>query len=197
MQQWQPGYRLKSRPYQIERELGEGGFGITYKAQDLTLGIPVVIKTPNSKLQNNQRYAKYVENFDKEAKQLARLGLNPHPHIVRVTGLFREENLPCIVMDFIPGQDLYKIVQTKGKLSEAKAVEYIQQIGSALTVCHNAGIIHRDVHPKNILIHQQSGKAILIDFGISGTTETSRNTHSGYRAFAPWEQVAYWETFRL
>ena len=191
--QWQPGHRLKSRPYEIERELGEGGFGITYKAKDLNLDIPVVIKTPNSKLQRDVNYSKYVENFKKEARQLAKLGLNPHPHIVRVNSLFEEDNLPCIVMDFIPGDSLYDLVQIGGRLSETQALEYIRQIGSALVVCHSLGIIHRDVHPNNILIHGDNGKAVLIDFGIAGTTQTSRNTHSGNRAFAPWEQMAYWE----
>jgi formylglycine-generating enzyme required for sulfatase activity/tRNA A-37 threonylcarbamoyl transferase component Bud32 len=193
MQQWSSGYRLNNRPYQIERVLGEGGFGITYKAQHLTLDIPVVIKTPNSKLQKDINYPKYVENFKREGKQLAQLGLNRHPHIVRVSDLFDEDNLPCIIMDFVPGESLYDLVMTQGALSEEKALGYIKQIGSALIVCHKAGIIHRDVHPNNILIRDDNTQAVLIDFGIAGTTQTSRNTHSGNRAFAPWEQLASWE----
>ena len=191
---WKPGHKLRNRDYEIETVLGEGGFGITYKAKDLTLNIPVVIKTPNNKLQRDPNYAKYKEKFFQEARQLAQLGLNPHPHIVRVSSLFIEDNLPCIVMDFIPGESLYNLVQVQGPLSETKAREYIQQIGSALMVCHRKGIIHRDVHPNNILIRQDNGQAILIDFGIAVTTDTSRNTHSGSKVFAPWEQVAFWET---
>ncbi|MEM8717797.1 MAG: protein kinase [Cyanobacteria bacterium P01_G01_bin.39] len=191
--QWIPGHKLKNRPYRIEQELGQGGFGITYKARDLTLDVSVVIKTPNRKLQRDHNYQKYVKNFIREAKQLAKLGLNPHPNIVRVISLFEEDNLPCIVMDLIPGQSLYDLVLNQGKLSQTQALKYIRQIGSALVVCHHAGIIHRDVHPNNILIHANNGQAILIDFGISGTTQTSRNTHSGNRCFAPWEQMAYWE----
>ena len=193
MQQWQSGYRLKNRPYEIERVLGAGGFGITYKARHLSLDIPVVIKTPNSRLQKDVNYGKYLQYFKKEGKQLAKLGLNPHPHIVRVSDLFVEDNLPCIVMDFIPGKSLYDLVVDNGKLSEAKALEYIKQIGSALIVCHNSGIIHRDVHPNNILIRADNGQAVLIDFGIAGNAQTSRNTYSGNRAFAPWEQIASWE----
>lgn len=98
--QWLPGHRLKSRPYEIEKELGEGGFGITYKARNLTLDIPVVIKTPNRKLQRDGNYQKYAANFTREAKQLAKLGLDPHPHIVRVTNLFEENKLPCIVFNW-------------------------------------------------------------------------------------------------
>ena len=193
MQQWQPGYKLNNRPYQIESILGEGGFGITYKAKHLNLDIPVVIKTPNSRLQQDINYHKYVQDFEREGKQLAKLGLNPHPHIVRVSDSFNEDTLPCLVMEFVPGKSLYDLVRIKGKLPEAKAIAYIRQIGSALMVCHQAGIIHRDVHPNNIIIRSDNGKAVLIDFGIAGNAHTSRNTHSGNRAFAPWEQVAYWE----
>ena len=195
--QWLPGHKLKSRPYEIEKELGESGFGITYKARNLALDIPVVIKTPNRKLQRDgdYRYRNYVISFSRKAKQLAQLNPNAHPHIVRVTELFEEDKLPCIVMDFIPGQSLYDIVCSKGKLSEAKAVEYIKQIGSALSLCHSAGIIHRDLHPSNILIHAHNGKAILIDFSIWDIVQQiDRNIHSGSRAFAAWEQVVhYWE----
>ncbi|MDJ0649198.1 MAG: serine/threonine-protein kinase [Xenococcaceae cyanobacterium MO_188.B19] len=189
--EWQPGHKLKSRDYEIETVLGEGGFGITYKAKDLSLDIPIVIKTPNSKLQRNPNYAKYVEKFRQEARQLAQLGLYRHPHIVRViSSLFEEEdNLPCFAMDFIPGLSLYHLVQIQGPLSETKALEYIEQIGSALVVCHGKGIIHRDVHPNNILIRQDNNQAVLIDFGIAATMNTSRYTHSGNQAFAPWEQI--------
>ena len=193
MEQWQPGHKLNNRPYKIEKELGVGGFGITYKAWHLALDVPVVIKTPNSKLQKDINYPKYIENFHKEGKQLAKLGLNPHPNIVRVSDLFKEDHLPCIVMDFVPGESLYELIKTQGALGEAKALEYIRQIGSALEVCHSHGIIHRDVHPDNILIRNDNKKAVLIDFGISAHTQTSRNTHSGNRSFAPWEQIAYWE----
>ena len=140
-------------------------------------------------MQRDKNYSKYLANFKKEAKQLAKLGMNPHPHIVRVLDFFEEDNLPCIVMDYVPGDSLYDLVQMNGSLSEEQALEYVRQIGSALTACHKRGIIHRDVHPNNILLHAENGKAILIDFGISGSTQTSRSNRSGNQAFAPWEQL--------
>ena len=191
--QWQPGYKLKKRPYEIEKVLGEGGFGITYKAKHLNFDIPVVIKTPNSKLQKDSNYQKFVESFKREGKQLAKIGLNRHPHIVRVSDFFNEDNLPCIVMDFIEGKNLYDLVLTEGKLIEQRAVKYIKQIASALTTCHQAGIIHRDVSPLNIIISNRTEEAILIDFGISMSLQTARHTYSGNRGFAPWEQMAHWE----
>jgi len=189
MQEWLAGHELKNRPYEIQQKIGQGGFGITYQAKNLNLDVPVVIKTPNSKLQRNHDSSKHLNNFIKEAKQLAKLGMNPHLHIVRVFDFFEEDNLPCIVMDYIPGNSLYDLVQMNGALPEERALEYIRQVGSALEVCHQRGIIHRDAHPNNILIHADSGKAVLIDFGISGSTQTSRSNRLGNPAFAPWEQL--------
>jgi serine/threonine-protein kinase len=186
--QWQPGYKLKKRPYEIEKVLGEGGFGIAYKAKHLNFDIPVVIKTLNSKRQRSPNYLKFVESFKREGKQLAKIGLNRHPHIVRVSDFFDEDDLSCIVMDFIEGKNLEYLTLTEGKLAEATALKYIKQIASALTTCHNAGIIHRDVSPLNIIISNQTGNAILIDFGISMSIETSRHTYSANQRFAPWEQ---------
>jgi serine/threonine protein kinase len=185
----QLGQTLTKRPYHIERELGQGGFGITYKAKHLNLHFHTVIKTPNARLQQDPNYEEYVEQFKKEGRLLAQFLQNPHPHIVRISDLFEENGLPCIVMDFIPGQSLLAIVKNQGKLAEAKAIEYIQQIGSALILCHNAGIIHRDCHPNNILIHADNGKAVLIDFGIAGNVTNSSVNKAGNEAFAPWEQM--------
>lgn len=164
MSYWQPGHKLTNRPYEIDRILGEGGFGITYKAKHLDLDFAVVINTPNKKLQQDRNYPEYVSRFKKEAKILAKLSQNPHPHIVRVSDYFEEIDLPCMVMDFILGESLYNLVYIHGALSEAKAVEYIKQIGSALIVCHAAGIIHRDVHPNNIIIRSNDDLAISIEF---------------------------------
>lgn len=186
---WQAGHKFNNRPYEILNILGEGGFGITFQARNLSLDIPLVIKTPNIRLQRDKNYCKYIDNFKREAQQLAKLGMNPHPHIVRVFDFFEEDNLPCIVMEYVPGESLYDLLQVNGTLSEKKALEYIRQIASALVVCHQQGIIHRDPHLNNILIHEVNGKAILIDFGISGTTQSSRDTRSGNQSFAPWEQL--------
>ncbi|GAB4524799.1 MAG: hypothetical protein Tsb0014_03600 [Pleurocapsa sp.] len=189
MSQWKLGQQLTQRRYQIEKILGEGGFGIAYRAIHLDLDIPIVIKTPNAKLQSDRNYADYVRRFRREAKLLAKLCQNPHPHIVRVIDLFEENNLPCLVMDFIPGESLYHLVGRKGKLSEKEAINYIQQIGSALDYCHQNNIIHRDAHPNNIIIRSDNNKAILIDFGIAGNITTTITNHSGNQVFAPWEQL--------
>lgn len=161
------GERLPNRPYEIKKELGIGGFGSIYKAWHLDLEYHVVLKIPNAKRQRDGNYQKYLERFKKEGLVLAQLSQVSHSHIVRITDFFTEGDLPCLVMDYILGDSLYNLVQEKGKLSEEKAVEYIKQIGSALTVCHEAGIIHRDAHPGNMMLREDNGNVVLIDFGIA------------------------------
>jgi len=186
---WPDGKLLHGGKYQIERILGRGGFGITYKARHTQLNQDVVIKTPDETLKIEPDYPKYVKRFIQEGQVLAQLCKEPHPHIVRVIDLFSEGDTHCLVMDFIEGESLYERVQRRGRLPEAEAVNYIREIGSALIEVHKAKLVHRDVHPGNIML-RSSGKAVLIDFGISGemfpTTMTSK--HFGNKAFAPYEQ---------
>ena len=186
---WTPGYQLRQRPYIIETILGQGGFGITYKAKHLTLNHRVVLKTPNAGLQNDPEYPKYVQRFIKEGETLANLCQNSHPHIVRVSDLFEENGLHCLVMDLIVGQSLWEFVQTKGRLSEAEAVNIIRQIADALVMVHNAGIVHRDAHPGNIMLRNNTS-AVLIDFGLAAEImpRVMSSKHPANLNFAPYEQ---------
>ncbi|WP_026794695.1 MULTISPECIES: serine/threonine-protein kinase [Planktothrix] len=186
---WTPGYQLRQRPYIIEKILGQGGFGITYKAKHLQLDHQVVLKTPNAGLQNDPEYPKYVQRFIQEGQTLAKLGQNSHPHIVRVSDLFEENGLHCLVMDLIVGQSLWEFVQTKGRLSEAEAVNIIRQIADALVMVHNAGIIHRDAHPGNIMLRNNTS-AVLIDFGLAAEImpKVMSSKHPANLNFAPYEQ---------
>lgn len=188
---WTPGYKLRQRPYIIERILGQGGFGITYKAKHLQLDHQVVLKTPNVDLQNDPEYPKYVQRFIQEGKTLARLCQNSHPHIVRVSDLFEENGLHCLVMDLILGQSLWEFVQTKGRLSEAESVNIIRQIADALIMVHNAGIIHRDAHPGNIMLRNKTS-AVLIDFGLAAEImpRVMSSKHPANLNFAPYEQFS-------
>ncbi|MFB2920394.1 serine/threonine protein kinase [Aerosakkonema funiforme] len=188
---WAAGQRLQNGKYIIEKILGQGGFGITYKALHTKLNQPVVIKTPNASLQNDPEYAKFVKRFIKEGQLLARLSEEPHPSIVRVSDLFEEYNIPCLVMDFIAGENFWELVQRRGTIPETEAVEYLRQIGEALVIVHQAGIVHRDAHPGNMML-RKNGKAVLIDFGIAGEImpASPSSRHFANLAFAPWEQMS-------
>ncbi len=186
---WTPGQTLTARPYRIETELGKGGFGIAYKARHLHLNHQVVIKTPNARLQYHPEYPNFVQRFIKEGQTLARLCQNAHPAIVRVSDLFEENGLHCLVMDLIAGQSLFDAVRKRGRLPETEAVGIIRQIGEALVTVHQAGIVHRDAHPGNIML-RPNGQAVLIDFGIASESVPTvlSSKHPCNPTFAPWEQ---------
>ncbi|MEG4338689.1 MULTISPECIES: serine/threonine-protein kinase [unclassified Microcoleus] len=186
---WTPGQILKTRPYRIDTILGMGGFGMTYKATHLQLNYQVVLKTPNLSLQNDPEYANFVRRFIREGQILAKFCQNAHPGIVRISDLFEEKGLHCLVRDLIVGQSLFDTVRQRGRLPDTEAVAMIRQIGEALSDVHQAGIVHRDAHPGNIML-RPNGQAVLIDFGLASelmpTIISSRHPHNP--AFAPWEQ---------
>jgi serine/threonine-protein kinase len=147
-----------------------------------------VIKTPNEDVKSDPDYAKYVDRFIKEGRMLAQLSNDPHPHIVRISDLFREGDTHCLVMDFIPGESLWHLVGCRGALPETEAVEYIRQIGSALSVVHQQNLVHLDVTPHNIMV-RNNGKAVLIDFGIAAdmSPPSTLSRSFGNQAFVPYE----------
>ena len=189
---WAQGQRLQGGKYVIKAVLGQGGFGTTYKALHVPLNHQVVIKTPNEHLKSDPGYSNYVARFIQEGQILARLSTDPHPHIVRVRDLFKDGKTHCLVMDFINGENLFQLVKRRGAIPEAEAVRCIRQIAEALVVVHEAGLVHRDAHPGNIML-RQNGKAVLIDFGIAKGLVLSTKTLTsrvGNEGFAPYEQMA-------
>jgi serine/threonine protein kinase len=187
---WSSGQQLQGDKYIIEQVLGQGGFGITYKARHSILNNLVVIKTPNDSLKNDPEYGNYIKRFIDEGQRLEKLSQIQHPNIVRVRDLFDEGGTYCLVMDFVQGDSLFNLVQTRGALPPEEALKYITQIGDALKIVHQAGLVHRDAHPGNIMV-QQDGKAVLIDFGIAGETmpTTISSRFFGNPGFAPHEQM--------
>ena len=192
---------LSSGKYRIEKLLGQGGFGITYKAimketvsgslGNMEVDVPVAIKEFFMKetcereegtgkitvpSQGSRALVElYRKKFVKEAKNLAQMN---HPHIVKVVDVFEENDTVYYVMQYLSGGSLSDYVKQHGALDEAIAIKYIQQIGSALEHMHQKHICHYDVKPSNILLDDKGG-AMLIDFGISkGYTEEGHQTSS-------------------
>jgi len=187
----QAGKTLQRGKYTLEQELGRGGFGITFKATHHYLHQLVVIKTLNESLRRDPQFAKFQRQFQDEARRLAACS---HPNIVRVSDFFLEDELPYMVMDYIPGQTLDAVVFPDNPLPEAIAIHYIQQIGAALQVVHQNNLLHRDVKPQNIILRQGTQEVVLIDFGIAREfTPGSTQTHTGMvsEGYAPIEQYLY------
>jgi hypothetical protein len=104
---WQPGQELKTRPYKIEETIGQGGFGVTYKARHLGLKHQVVLKTPNATLRNDPAYPRFEQRFLKEGQMLAQLSQKGHASIVRVSDLFTE--ITVRLWDVATGRELRQL----------------------------------------------------------------------------------------
>ncbi|MDZ8023774.1 MAG: serine/threonine-protein kinase [Nostoc sp. DedQUE11] len=191
---WNKGHQLHNGKYIIEDELGQGAFGITYKAIHSRINLPVVIKTPNMRLIRDRQYPRYVEKFIQEAELLGQLCQEPHSNIVRVIDYFEEgnSNTPCLVMEFIAGKNFFDLIEGEviTPLPEAEAIKYICQIADALATMHQNSIVHRDIHPGNIML-REGNQPILIDFGLAGdiAPATSFSRSFGNKNFAPYEQM--------
>jgi eukaryotic-like serine/threonine-protein kinase len=95
---WEKGQLIKSnsKSYSVIRELGEGGFGLTYLVEEIDSKKKVTIKTPNSIFSSERDYETYVRRFEGEGKTLAKIS---HPNVVKAIGFFEFENMPCLVME--------------------------------------------------------------------------------------------------
>ncbi|MCC5647080.1 protein kinase [Nostoc sp. CHAB 5824] len=183
------GTILQDGKYTLIQEIGRGGFGITFKATHHYLGQEVVMKTINERLRQHPDFAKFERQFQDEARRLATC---IHPNIVRVSDFFVEAGLPYMVMEYIPGETLGDAFVLPGiPLAEATAIHYIRQIGAALQVVHNNGLLHRDVKPDNIIQRLGTQEVVLIDFGIAREFNGGvRQTHTGMvsEGYSPIEQ---------
>ncbi|MBD2073525.1 protein kinase [Phormidium sp. FACHB-592] len=158
------GKYLQNYKYSLDQELGRGGFGVTYKATLHSLGQTVVVKTLDELLRQDPNFAQSKQQFQAEAKRLA---LCVHPNIVRVIDFFIEDDFPFIVMEYVPGPTLDTVVLPAQPLAEATALHYSRQVGAALKVVHQNGLLHRDVKPQNLILRQGTDQVVLIDFGIA------------------------------
>ncbi len=197
------GALLQQGQYQIEKLLGHGGFGITYKGKNRQNSSLVAIKElwPEKAARQGSTVAWPASIAPKEKQlQINKFKLEAsnqqkckHPNIAEVHEWFEENNTVYIIMEFIPGRSLLGILQEKGILSENKVKQYFIQIVEALKVVHGNNFLHRDIKPENILVNSQD-RAILIDFGatrefIDGLSgDMSQIVTPGY---APYEQYSY------
>jgi serine/threonine protein kinase len=194
------GFRLKNK-YIIQKVLGQGGFGISYLAFDETLDTAVCIKelyiSGNSTrganmtvLTQNMKefsFADFKERFMKEAMQLARF---QHRNIVQVMEYFEENNTAYMVMEYLNGQTLKEKVQANGPLSAELSQKIIASILDGVEQLHQAGMLHRDIKPDNLIITNE-GRIVLIDFGSAraySDEKTITQTAMVSPGYAPLEQ---------
>jgi len=172
--------------YRLEQVLGEGGFGIVYKAIDLALQRPVAIKTLKDLWTESDEVA---QRFRRGAKALARTN---HPGIVRIFKTFEREKRTFLVMEFLDYPTLQEVL-VKKRFSLQESLHTAEHIASAVAHAHSKGVIHRDLKPNNIA-SLPGGEIKLFDFGIalvrgaSFRTSTSENRSIGTPEYMSPEQ---------
>ncbi len=158
--------------YEILRLLGEGGMGAVYKAMDRELNRPVALKLIRPQLAANPSI---LARFKQElllAHQVT------HKNVIRIYDLGDADGVKFITMEYVEGVDLRALIQEKKKFSPEEAVQITEQICRALEATHNVGVIHRDLKPQNIM-RDQSGRILLMDFGLARTVEGDGMTQTG------------------
>lgn len=162
--------------YKIQKILGMGGFGITYRVFDMRentvvalkeyMPMDIAVRKARSSMVyvasgRQAEFERFRDRFLEEARMIYRF--NGHPHIVGVRHLFLENNTAYYAMDFMEGSDLGVLLRGK-RLSWGEIVPIMDQVVFALDTMHQNGMIHRDISPDNVFI-QKNGQAKLIDFG--------------------------------
>jgi eukaryotic-like serine/threonine-protein kinase len=156
--------------YEIERELGSGGFGVTYLARDAQMhSRRVAIKVPRTEggAFDDPWFRKH---FDDEIKALARI---EHPCVVRVYEYgWTPEGHPFFVMAYVDGESLWDAARGDA-MGLRRAARIIGQLGSALSAAHDVGVVHRDLKPENVMLQSFGSEefAVLIDFGIASVRD--------------------------
>jgi DNA-binding SARP family transcriptional activator/class 3 adenylate cyclase/ABC-type glycerol-3-phosphate transport system substrate-binding protein len=160
--QQDPALQLTGRPlrgYRLLERVGEGAFGVVWRALDPELGREVGVKQIHPKLSDDPTF---VRRFEQEAQTIARL---EHPHVVPLYDYWRDGSGAYLVMRWMRGGSLEDVL-VRGKPDPEHAARIVDQLAGALSSAHRAHTVHRDVKPANVLL-DDDGNAYLSDFGIA------------------------------
>jgi len=174
--------RLVGGRYRLRTQLGRGGAGVVWVAEDELLGREVAVKEfllPSGVGVEDR--AVMLERVLREARAAARLH---DPSLVTVFDVVREDEQPWIVMEYVPGRSLAEVVREDGPLSAARAAEIGIALLHALRTAHSNGVLHRDVKPANVLL-DEAGRVLLTDFGIAFTEGDPSLTSTGILLGSP------------
>jgi serine/threonine-protein kinase len=155
-------------PYEILAPLGAGAMGEVYRARDTQLGREVAIKTISPALASNEDRKR---RFLVEARAASALN---HPGIVTIHDVSRSGDIDYIVMEYVRGRTLDRVIGHQG-IGVQEAIRYAIQIADALARAHAAHIVHRDLKPGNIMV-ADDGQVKILDFGLAKLGEASETT---------------------
>ncbi len=158
--------KVVARKYRVEQCIGEGGMGRVYRARQLVLDKPVVLKVLHQELLSD---ARTVARFQREARAASRLN---HPNSINILDFgVAEDGELFIAMEYVDGHDLHYLLSNEWPLSEPRIIRIVSQVLSALADAHAAGVIHRDLKPENVMVEPRRGGESdvvkVLDFGIA------------------------------
>jgi hypothetical protein len=156
---FQPPTRLGG--YRIRRELGRGGMGVVYEAEDEKLGRVVAIKTLKPALSATPQAR---ERFLREARAQAAVS---HPNVVPIHHVGEDDGVPYVVMPLLHGETLQARLDRKGRLPAEEVIRIGRDVADGLEAAHARSLIHRDLKPGNIWLDADSGRAMILDFGLA------------------------------
>jgi eukaryotic-like serine/threonine-protein kinase len=170
-----PGQAFGPR-YQVIKLLGAGGMGEVYHAWDQELAVAVALKVirPEATAEPGAT-AELHRRFKRElllARQIT------HRNVVRIHDMGEFGGVKYITMPYVPGADLATILRREGKLTVPRALGIARQVAAGLAAAHEAGVVHRDLKPPNIMI-DPDGNAVIMDFGIARSVDTAGSTVAG------------------
>ena len=157
----------------LEKLIGQGGMGAVYLAQQARPARNVAVKVllPNVS-KNSKEYEAFLVRFRREADVIARL---EHINIMPIYEYGEQEGLAYLVMPYLAGGSLRDLLAHRGSIPLFETATYLDQVSSALAYAHAHGVIHRDIKPNNLLIHND-GRLVLADFGIARIMQDTGKT---------------------
>jgi eukaryotic-like serine/threonine-protein kinase len=171
--------------YRVDEFLGRGGMADVYKVWDSQRAAYLAMKVLHADLAEDKVF---LRRFKREAQTLAKL---QHPNIVRFYGLEQDDDIAFILMDYVEGSTLRKeIFRAATSIPVERVLEVMKPVCSALHYAHQSGVVHADIKPANIMIHN-NGTVLVSDFGIARATESATATMvgAGTPAYMPPEQA--------
>jgi tRNA A-37 threonylcarbamoyl transferase component Bud32 len=174
-----PGQRVVAGRYALLGELGRGGMGVVWRAQDQVIGRQVAVK--ELRLPDAESAAVFSERALREVRTGGRLN---DPAVVTVYDVITDGGTTFIVMELVEAPSLADLVRQRGPMPAAQAALMGERVLAALQAAHAAGIVHRDVKPANILV-APDGRVKLTDFGIAHAVDDPRLTTSGMIVGSP------------
>jgi serine/threonine protein kinase/Tfp pilus assembly protein PilF len=164
--------------YEIIEELGKGGMGRVYRVEDKKIKEEVALKLIRPEVASDK---KTIERFSNELKMARKIA---HRNVCRMYDLGEEKGIHYITMEYIPGEDLKRLIKKVGQFNAGKTIFMARQVCEGLAEAHRFGVVHRDLKPQNIMI-DEDGNARIMDFGIARTVKGKGITGAGVMIGTP------------